>query len=283
MNITQLLKSIFNDDRFIQKAGVIIGINFVLSFLTFFINSIFQFSSLILEFVPISFGKVSSDQITAILNSPVTMIVTLVVSIATLPFWIYQKGYIFNISDRVRKNKTEPLLPEHGKFKKLSNIGGAFISIRYTLEIPFIIMSAILLLGGFPLITGQFSSGRPTIGMIGIVWIIVSVILISLIISILDSFVVPNLMYIYFKSGSLQSIFDIKTTWKVITESIKTSWQEWFIYFVVSIGLNLVRTGINIFSCLTCIGILIIPVVNTLSEFIKSAILGNIYYNMDRS
>lgn len=262
------INRIFSDDRLISKVGLIFGINFVLQLISLGINLIPSFSSII----PATYSESTRDLISTFLSS----ILPLVINILTFPVWIYIKGYQFRISDRIRRGGYGECLPEHDDIKKTMSIGGIYLTINYTLSIPFVILSLGPVFLGFSMISRTNGNDLPLV-LAFLAGSLVTGLIFGMILLFVNVVLVPCLMYVYLKTGSIGEVFRFANVWSVV----KSSWPYWLILILINIVFKIVSVVIPILSC--CLFPVVEPLMQTLVMLFTSAIVGSIYYNLEVS
>jgi hypothetical protein len=265
------VNKIFGDRRLVQKAGVILGLNFI----TGMLNLLVRIIGISVDFWPVSMDAASRQTI----NNLFTTFIPLAVSILTLPLWIYKKGYMYKIADNIRKNNTRVnggiLLPEHEDRKDAMSLGSAFLSINYTLTIPFAVLSLI----PFVLVMsmqGQMGlNSNPGVLMATLIGSFVVSILFSFVILFISSILVPILMNIYLKERKLREVFQFER----VLHLIKKSWWLWLVLLLGSAAFRIVFWGVQVLLC--CISPILSPFLQTLSMLLYSAGVGSLYWAME--
>lgn len=259
---------IFSDDRLIPKAGLIFGINFVMYLISLGVDLVPSFGIVI----PSTLSESAHDLTKTFLSS----VLPLVINVLTFPVWIYLKGYQFRISDKIRSGVKGNVLPEHDDIKKTMAVGGIYLTINYTLSIPFIILSLGPVFLGFTMITRTSGSNIPLL-LAFVAGGLVSGIIFGIILLLVNLVIVPCLMYIYLRTGSIAGVFRVANVLSVI----KSSWMYWLVLFLANIAFSIISLVIPILSC--CLFPVVIPLLQTLVMLLTSAIVGSIYYNLDKS
>ena len=266
MDFMKAIKAVLNDSRILPKLGIIFGILIISTAISTILNLFINFTS----YIPL-------PEDYAYLSSVFSLLISLVSPLLTLPLWLYMTGYSFEIADSIRKGNIEDPLPEHGNIKRTLSIGGVALTISYAIIFPLILLTfapfVILMLG---LASDQtlFSSPVMIAILVGLLFVGIAG---GLTIFLVSLFVTPTMMYIYIRTGSVSKAFSMKTVVRILAES----WSQWLFYAALVFALNFVAGILTLLLC--CVPIFAPAVIQTLVFALSSAILGSIYYNLDRN
>jgi hypothetical protein len=257
MNFHEVVTNSFSDRRIFVKSAYLFGISFV--------------SSLILLITQIVVNVFYSGTSSAT-GSIVVLAITLLISILTIPLWLYLQGYKYRIAIDYMQSNNE--LPEHDNFGKTVSLGGATLTFSYTLTFPLIIVSLL------PILIGGQSVQKYLIGMgaqsvLGFsAALLVLGLLFGIVLFVIGDFIVPVMMYTYIRTGKYSEAFSFRRFIRVV----KSAASDWVLYFLLMVFLKLGGIVITILAYATCILIPIItPLIEIFAIVFTGALLGSIY------
>jgi hypothetical protein len=261
-NFVRAIGEIFTDSRVFVKFGVIFGLNFIVGL----ISQVIRLVGLSVDFWPVYMAVDTRQFLSSLFGS----ILPIAVAFLTLPVWLYKKGYLYDIANRIRISET-PLLPEHDDRGKQMKLGSAFLSINYTLTIAFALLSIAPFI--LILVFGQNINSAQGAAILFAAFIASLVVgfLFSLVIAFISVVLVPCLMYIFLKHRDLSMVFEFKRVWEVMRDAF---WSLIILFFAAA-GLRIAFSIMEILLC--CINPIISPLMQTLSMFLYAAALGAIY------
>ncbi|MBN1618910.1 DUF4013 domain-containing protein [Candidatus Dojkabacteria bacterium] len=275
MNPLESINKVLSDKRIIPKVGVILGLSFIETLIYFILTIITESTALFKS--TLAYNEILINAINIVFGN----ILPIVISLLTLPVWIYTQGFLYAIANNVRLNENE-VIPEHGDINKLMKLGGKYLSVRYSLTIPFVITAMIPALFFMTTSKEIMQMNNPNIVIFLILWIIICAILFSITLGFIDGFVVPAIMYAYLNNHNTRFDSILNSMKDMLLSSVRSSWPTWIFLFIINSLISLLTIFIRIISCILCIGVLVIPFIDTFTLLVNSAILGTIYYNMDR-
>ncbi|MBN2100503.1 DUF4013 domain-containing protein [Candidatus Dojkabacteria bacterium] len=260
------VNKVFSDRRLIWKAGFLFGINLILNLISFAVRA----SSSVVTFIPDSYGQGYKDFFSIFLS----WILPMLISFLTLPVWLYQKGYAYSISNNIRKGLDESVVPEHQNIREKIKLGGVYLTIEYTLVMPFAIASLVpvIVFSVYPSILDSLNISTSLIIVAATIFVAIAFAIIFLLI---DSIVVPIMMYLYLKTGSLVQAFSFKSFIKILG----SEWSAWIYMVILSITIAVITMVVRVVLCF--LSVAAGPFIQTISYLITSAVLGGIYYNID--
>lgn len=253
----------FKDSQFLQKAGVIFGVYFILNLISMALN-ITPYATM---FLP---RQLEDVYLATYLTS---MVGSFGVSLLTIPVSIYFLGYLYRTADRIRRNITEPL-PQHADWKKTLSYGGVYIAINFALMLPLILILAVTAFLFFMVMFTISRVSEPLVLFLLLALMLVGL-LVFLLMMLIAGFVVPSMMYNYVRTKRIGEAFNFNSLLSVI----KVSWLDWLVVVGLMFAYSMVSGFVQMVLC--CLGPLLTPLMNTLNIVLAAGVFGAIYHHID--
>ncbi|MEA3356966.1 MAG: DUF4013 domain-containing protein [Patescibacteria group bacterium] len=266
--VSKSINEILSDSRIVQKVGIIFGINFILHII-----------SLILQVIAITSTLTSGSGIGEEFDPTyifASFVLPIFVQLLTLPVWLYIKGYTYQIANNIRAENTLDILPEHDNPKRTLSFGGIYLTISYTLTIPLAIASILPVMFALNMSTEWLISSGIEVFLGLYAGLIFAAVGFGTALFIINSVIVPCLIYVYLKKKSLIAAYNAANVFRVIS----ASWKQWLLVIGISLAMNVVISILNLVLC--CMGPIIIPLTQTLAVIVTGTLIGLVYNNLDK-
>lgn len=268
LDVEKAVKFPFEDPEWLKRFGIYVAVAVAISILGSVLN---------LFTGPLTsvFRSIEGTGVDVDLDSIMKMILPYfsltAISVLTFPVQLYLSGYVFQITANVMDGDEHPS-PDHNDFGLKFKLWWAKFVATF---VPTMIVTFVVGLLAFPTVLLSIyvlstEPGAAGIILIGFLWMVV--LLIILAISFYTSFVViPGMEYLYLKNDDFSEMFNLT----LIAEFGKLAWKKVVLVAFIMIALAMVGSFIPLILCF--ISFLVSPVINSMIEFSKAHLYGQIY------
>lgn len=268
MDVFEGIKKVFKDDQIKKKVGIIFAVYFVLSLISLGINVLIYATSFMSEYMETvsNFGSYMYMM---------SSLLPIGISFLTIPVSLYFIGYQFLGARRLQEGKVVDVLPEHNEIGKKLKVGGVHFLFGLITTFP----AALLFAGGIVMtLIGSF--GLEDGGNAAYVALIICGILLSLVffavLVLVNTFVVPSMMYLYLKYDKISVALVPANVWKVVKAGV----VDFLMLLLVNMAMGVI-SGIAAFV-LCCIGFIVTPLAQALTIAVIAGATGSVFASIDK-
>ncbi|MDD3661580.1 MAG: DUF4013 domain-containing protein [Candidatus Dojkabacteria bacterium] len=272
MEFLNFIPRVFNDRRLLPKAGVIWAIFFFNTIFSLGINAALT-STDIFRFSSFAFPRGFSNDAFPLLAIAMPTLSSLIL----LPVMLYVRGYFLETADSIRTSAVKKddldVLPEHSNLGKTLTTGLVYIGAQFLLIGPLVLITMISAALPIVLLSSIDSTWITALLIAAFVFLMIILSVVMFAVAIL---VIPALMYVYLKYRDLGKLMSPSTIMTVITHA----WPQFLGVAVIMLVINVLFGILTVVLC--CCGPIVSPTVETAGFLVHSAMLGGIYYNLDK-
>ncbi len=256
MDFNGLWNTIKTDKNWFKKIGIIWGLSLITYLISVIVQVLTYSSGLITPFI--------SEEYMMLTQLLLMFILPFSIQILIFPIYLYISGYKFKIAK-------DQAIDDHSDIKSMFKLGGIYITTSLSMNIVFGLLSILVSTIFLILLIAALQSFNLAMILGVISGAIVMMFISFFVMTFINGFLVPSMMFIYLKTESIPSMFNID----YLKPTLKAIWQDLLLLMIVNYFLGILLGMFSFILC--CLGPLTSAAVETIRLVLNGLLLGQIY------